>query len=133
MKHNKAQKSLCYSLDKPIRALENGLSMPIIDRGAYLRTLMENVISQAKSATSNTEASAFCRVHIPSFRGSIVWLTSASVQDPVTSESEANAKLRLAESKTIKKISRRRRRALAEGERKPKGFDVYSSKVMYRR
>jgi cytochrome c-type biogenesis protein CcmH/NrfG len=41
------------------------------------------------------------------------------MKDPVTSESEANAKLRLAESKTMKKISRRMRRALAEGPQGP--------------
>lgn len=91
---------------------------------------MQNVISQASRATKRTDARAFWRTQILSLRGSIFWLTSASVHDPVTSDKEANAKLRLAESKTMKTKSNKISRAFAEGERRPRGFDVYSSNVI---
>lgn len=96
----------------------------------YLRTLIANVMSQAKRAIRRTEARAFCRTQIAPLRGYNCALISASVQEPVTADKEANAKLRLAESKTMKKRSSRISRAFAEGDRRPRGFDVYSSKVM---
>lgn len=97
----------------------------------YRSTLIENVVNHAIKAISRTDASAFWRPQIGSFLGAISRLISESVQEPFAVDSDSNAKLRFAESKTIKKISSRISLALADGERRPSGFDVYSSTVIY--
>lgn len=89
----------------------------------HLVTLIENVNSQAISATKSTDASAFCRWHIPFSR-------SPSSHIVTESETAAKAKLRLAESKTMKNRSRNISRIFALADRNPKGFPLYSSYVM---
>ena len=96
----------------------------------YLRMLTLNVRSQAISAISNTEARAFCRVQMVSFLGLNSRLISAELQEPPLSDRLSKAKLRFAESKTIKKISKRTSRALERDDLRPNGLDVYSSHVM---
>jgi len=86
---------------------------------SYRNTLIENVKSQAINAIRRTEAKAFCRLHILSFEEQ-EWLVALCFVDSI-------AKLRFAESNTMKNRSRNIRRILAIADRRPRGFPVYSS------
>lgn len=101
-------------------------------RITYRRTLMAKVVSQAIKTTSNTDARAFCLSHIVSFRGSNDSFV-AIVQALVISDKVSKAKLRFAESKTMKIRSRNINLILAFADRRPNGFPVYSSYVIYTR
>ena len=82
---------------------------------AHLITLMEKVRSHAISAIKRTEAKAFCRVQ------------TRELQFPCM---VSKARLKFAESNTMKKRSKKMSRILAFAGRKPRGFPEYSSYVM---
>ena len=103
---------------------------PTRDPSAYLSTLMENVESQAINAISKTDARAFCRRQMAPFLGLYCRLISESVQEPPLEDRVSKARLRLAESKTIKKISKRISRTFDDDLLRPSGLEVYSSHVI---
>ena len=90
-----------------------------VSTNAYLITLMEKVKSHAIKAMSRTDAKPFCRAQIPSLS------RREAVQTGLLRVSKA--RLRFAESKTMKKRSRKMRRIFALAGRKPRGFPEYSS------
>lgn len=94
---------------------------------------MVKVMIQEIRATRRTEARAFCRPHRISLPGSSTSLICADVQEPVISDNASNAKLKLAESNTMKTRSRNISLILAFAGLSPKGFPVYSSYVIQTR
>ena len=91
-----------------------------VDRfdNSHLMTLIEKVRSHAMSAINRTEARVFCREQTP----------LSVIEQPPSIDSKA--RLKFAESKTMKKRSKKIRRILALAGRKPRGFPEYSSYVM---
>ena len=85
---------------------------------AHLMTLIEKVRSHAINAINKTEAKVLCREQTP-----VRW-----TEQPPSIDSKA--RLKFAESKTMKKRSKKIRRILALAGRKPRGFPEYSSYVM---
>jgi hypothetical protein len=87
--------------------------------------LTEKVKLQAKRATIKIAHKALTLPQMVE-----LYALTRSLQAPLSSVKAAKAKDKFADSKMIKKRSRRTSRILAFGDRRPSGFPVYSSQVM---
>lgn len=92
----------------------------------YLKVLMVNVAIHAMRATNKVAVRPFCLWHISDVKGQASG-SCESIHAHLSSVSAWNAILRLADSKTINAKSRKMSDILALCERKPRGFEVYSS------
>ena len=93
----------------------------------YLKVLMVNVPSQARRATKRVAVRPFCRWQMPREYGQVLAARSELTHAHLSSVRAWNARLRLADSKTMKARSRKMRDILALCERRPSGLEVYSS------
>lgn len=94
----------------------------------YRKVLIVKVLIQANSAINNVAVRAFCRVQIDFVYGQ-TWKSGSreSLHAHFSSVRAWKARLRLADSKTMKARSKKIRDIFALCERRPSGFDVYSS------
>ena len=99
---------------------------------SYLKVLILNVASHASSAINSVAVNAFCRTQIDRVYGQFCAEESmASLHAHLSSVRAWKARLRFADSNTMNARSKNIRDIFALCERRPRGFDVYSSYVMY--
>lgn len=99
---------------------------------SYLKVLMLNVAIHASSAINSVAVNAFCRTQIDRVYGQFcVDASVASLHAHLSSVRAWKARLRFADSNTMNARSKNIRDIFALCERKPRGFEVYSSYVIY--
>lgn len=94
--------------------------------GAHLRVLIAKVAIQASRAISRVAVKPFCLSQMLCLYGQ-AFVLSDSTHAHLSSVRAWKARLRLADSKTMKARSRKMSDILALCDRRPRGFDVYSS------
>lgn len=97
-------------------------------RSTDLRVLMVKVLNHAKSAIIKVAVNAFCREQMAREKLQVLMPGEVASRHAHFSSVRAwNARLRFADSKTMKPRSKKMRDIFALCERRPSGFDVYSS------